>query len=221
MVDRIVFCTTTDTEDDALCALAVDARIDVYRGASDDVLSRMVGAMGSERVDVVLRVTGDDILVDPDYVERAVQHHLASNAEYTDLKDLPSGTEVEIFDGALLRELLEAAEDSSGTEYLTNYIMDNKAHFRCNSLPVPDRHAHNWRLTLDTPEDLDVIKGLLEHMAALDKATTYRLDDIVDYFTQYPERLEVNAGVRQRSKPITVETAMRWSRRPTSGPDLR
>ncbi len=215
MVDRVVFCTTTDTDDDALCALAVDAGIDVHRGASDDVLSRMVGAMGSERVDVVLRVTGDDILMDPDYVERGVKHHLASNAEYTDLKALPSGTEVEVFDGALLRELLEAARDSSGTEYLTNYITENKSHFRCSSLPVANRHAHDWRLTLDTPEDLDLINGLLEHMAAVGKATTYRLDDIVDYFTRYPERLEVNAGVRQRAKPITVETAMRWNRRPT------
>lgn len=215
IVDRIVFCTTTDKEDDALCAQAENAEIDVYRGPSDDVLSRMIGAMGAEPVDVVLRVTGDDILVDPDYVAHAVQHHLASNAEYTDLKDLPSGTEVEVFDGVLLRELLEAAQDSSGTEYLTNYITDNKSHFRCTSLPIPDCHAHNWRLTLDTPEDLEVIKGLLEHMAGIGKDTSYRLDDIVDYFEKYPERLKINASVRQRSKPIAVKTAMRWNRHAT------
>ncbi len=222
IVDRIVFCTTTDKEDDALCVLAKKhAGIDVYRGPSDDVLSRMVGAMGVEAVDVVLRVTGDDILVDPDYVERGVQHHLAVNAEYTDLKGLPSGTEVEVFDGALLRELLEAAKDSSGTEYLTNYITDNKSHFRCASLPLPDRHTHDWRLTLDTPEDLNVITGLLEHMAKIGKGVTYRLDDIVDYFAQYPERLEGNASVRQKAKPITVETAMRWNRRSVSSNGMK
>jgi len=215
IVDRVVFCTTTDKEDDALCVLAKHAGIDVYRGPSDDVLSRMVGAMGNEPVDIVLRVTGDDILVDPDYVARAVQHHIASNAEYTDLKDLPSGTEVEVFDGALLHELLEAAQDSSGTEYLTNYITDNKSHFRCTSVAVPACHAHDWRLTLDTPEDLKVIKGLLEHMAEIGKGTSYRLDDIVDYFTKYPKRLEINANVRQKSKPISVKTEMRWGRRTT------
>ena len=213
VVDRIVFCTTTDPADDALCALAEKAGIAVHRGASDDVLSRMIGAMGQERVDIVLRVTGDDILVDPDYVERTVQHHIASNAEYTDAKALPSGTEVEVFDGALLRELLAAAKDSSGTEYLTNYVTDHKSHFRCASLPVPERHAQDWRLTLDTPEDLALVQGLLEHMAAIGKATTYRLDDIVDYFARHPERLKINAEVRQRSKPITVETSMRWTRR--------
>ena len=201
--------------------LAKDAGIDVYRGPSDDVLSRMVGAMGVEAVDVVLRVTGDDILVDPDYVERGVQHHLAANAEYTDIKGLPSGTEVEVFDGALLRELLEAAKDSSGTEYLTNYITDNKSHFRCASLPLPDHHTHDWRLTLDTPEDLGVITGLLEHMAKIGKGVTYRLDDIVDYFAQYSERLEGNASVRQKAKPITVETTMRWNRRSVSSDGMK
>ena len=212
VIDRIVFCTTTALEDDALCATADGAGIDTFRGPGDDVLARMVGAMGDAQVDIVLRATGDDILIDPDYVTRAVHHHLDTNAEYTDAKALPSGTEVEVFDGALLRELLELAADSSGTEYLTNYIIDNMSHFRCSSLPVPERHAHDWRLTLDTPEDLEVLRRLLEHMADIGKPTTYRLDDIVDYFEANPEQLGINAEVRQRAAPITVETTMHWTR---------
>ena len=216
VVDRIVFCTTTEPEDDALCAVADEAGIETFRGPSEDVLARMVGAMGDAQVDMILRATGDDILIDPDYVERTVHHHLDTNAEYTDAKALPSGTEVEVFDGALLRELLEMAADSAGTEYLTNYVTDNMSHFRCSSLPVPERHAHDWRLTIDTPEDLEVVKGLLDHMADIGKATTYRLDDIVDYFEANPERLAINAEVRQRAAPITVETAMHWTR-PSQG----
>lgn len=210
VIDRIVFCTTSDTSDDVLVALAEKAGIAAHRGADDDVLDRMIGALGDAPVDIVLRVTGDDILVDPDYVAQGVAHHLASHAEYTDLKALPSGTEVEVFDADLLKEIRNRAVDSSGTEYLTNFVTDNADQFRVTSFDVSERHRRDWRLTLDTPEDLALITRLLEHMHAIGKPVSYRLDDIVSFFESHPDALKINAAVRQRSAPIQVTTALRW-----------
>ena len=163
-------------------------------------------------VDVVLRVTGDDILVDPDYIDRAVEHHLTTNSEYSDLKALPSGTEVEVFDAELLQLIHRLAIDPTGTEYLTTYVTDHRDQIRHSSVPVDPKHAHDWRLTLDTTEDYAVISGLLKAMAAKGKAIDYRLDDIVEYFGGRPEALAANAGVRQRQTPISVNTGLDWSR---------
>jgi N,N'-diacetyllegionaminate synthase len=211
-VNRIVLCTTTEHEDDPLAKLAAASGIACHRGPIEDVLGRMIGAMEGHRVDVALRVTGDDILVDPDYVDRAVRHHLSSNAEYSDLKALPSGTEVEVFDADLLRLIHKAAADPQGTEYLTNYVTANADQIRRGSVPVPTNHARSWRLTLDTPEDYQVISGLLQAMKREGKALTYRLDDIVAYFTNNPEAAAANAGVRQRQTPPKVRTELDWGR---------
>ena len=212
MIDRIVFCTTDLAEDDVLADLAQQYFIPCHRGPVDDVLARILGAMTDGDADVVLRVTGDDILIDRNYVVRAVKHHLQTNAEYTDLKALPSGTEVEVFDADLLRDIGRMRADGDGTEYLTNYVTENSDQFRIAQAPVDPRHARDWRLTLDTSEDYAVICTLLEAMRAGGKALEYDMDDIVEFFEAHPEILEINAGVRQRQKPICVETRLDWDR---------
>ncbi len=216
MIDRIVFCTTDLEEDDVLADLAEQYFIPCHRGPVDDVLARMLGAMTGGDADVVLRVTGDDILIDRDYVAHAVAHHLQTNAEYTDLKALPSGTEVEVFDADLLRDIGRIRLNGDGTEYLTNYVMDNADQFRIAQAPVDPRHARDWRLTLDTSEDYAVICRFLEAMRAGGKALEYDMDDIVEFFEAHPEILEINAGVRQRQRPIFVETRLDWDR--STGP---
>ena len=210
-IDRVVFCTTEDVSDDPLAELAESSGIAVHRGEDDDVLARLIGALGDASVDIVLRVTGDDLLIDPDYVEKGVSHHLETHAEYTDLKGLPSGTEVEVFDAALLKELYRNAVDSGGTEFLTDYVRDNASQIRTSSLPVPERHAQDWRLTLDTEEDLALLQKLLSHMAEIGKPLDYRLDDIADFFEANPEALKINARIRQMSKPIAYTTDMNWT----------
>ncbi|RJX35542.1 MAG: hypothetical protein C4531_01595 [Desulfurivibrio sp.] len=211
-LDRIVFCTTEEEADDPLVQLAAGAGIPFHRGPTDDVLSRMLGAITNQPVDLILRVTGDDILVDPDYAQTAIEYHLSMNAEYSDLKNLPSGTEVEIFDATLLKNIHYLAQDTGGTEYLTFYITHQKDQFATTIVPVAERHKRDWRLTLDTVEDYEVIKTFLAAMRAEGKALNYCLDDIVDFFSARPEVLEKNAMVRQRQAPIEVTTAINWSK---------
>jgi N,N'-diacetyllegionaminate synthase len=211
-LDGIVFCTTTNDEDTPLAQLALASGVNVYRGPVEDVLGRMLGALDGNEVDVVLRITGDDILVDPIYIDRGLQHHLKSNAEYSDLKALPSGTEVEFFDAQLLKEIHRLAEDPNGTEYLTFYVTHHKNQYRTSTVPVADRHAHNWRLTLDTEEDYKVITTFLDEMSRKGKLRDYRLDDIVDFFETYPEVLEINSRVRQKQFIPEIDTSMQWKR---------
>jgi spore coat polysaccharide biosynthesis protein SpsF (cytidylyltransferase family) len=65
---------------------------------------------------------------------------------------------------------------------------------------------------LDTQEDFQVIKKLLEAMYAMGKGLTYRLDDIVNYFLSHPEVLELNASIGQRKLPIGVDTHLEWGK---------
>jgi N,N'-diacetyllegionaminate synthase len=211
-LDHIVFCTTTLTEDNPLVDLAAAAGVDCHRGPVEDVLERMLGALEGKNVDVVVRITGDDILVDPDYLDRAVMHHLSTNAEYSDMHALPSGTEVEVFDFDLLRAIRVGASDTGGTEYLTWYVTRNGDQFRRTTVPVDERHRRDWRLTIDTPKDFPVVSKVLEAMAEKGKALTYRLDDIVAYLDANPDVLSLNITERKRGAVADVDTTIDWSR---------
>ena len=88
------------------------------------------------KCDQILRITGDDILTDKYYVEKTINTHLKNNSDYTDCKNIPSGTEIEVFSVKTIRNLYENLVDSSGTEYLTNYIIENKDQFSISSCKV-------------------------------------------------------------------------------------
>lgn len=210
-VDTIAFCTTILETDNQLVEIAKKYPVEIYRGAIEDVLSRMMLAVDDHQDhNIVLRITGDDILIDSGYLRKTVEYHLEKNAHYTDAKSLPSGTEVEVFDSYILKLIHELSKDSSGSEYLTNYITNNIDQFEIASLEVDSRHNKSYRLTLDTQEDYEVIKMLLEHMKRLGKEFDYTLDDIVDFFESNPEVLDINKPVNQKATPLTVNTEINW-----------
>jgi spore coat polysaccharide biosynthesis protein SpsF (cytidylyltransferase family) len=150
--------------------------------------------------------------VDPDYADRAVQYHLQVNAEYSDLKALPGGTEVEVFDADLLHAIWNAAHDCGGTEYLTDYITSHGDQFRTAKVPVDENHARPWCLTLDTPEDCEVIQAFLQAMRRRGKLLSYRLDDIVEFFHSHQKLLSINEKVRQPQTPPSICTDLDWKK---------
>jgi len=210
-VDTVAFCTTVNAEDEKLVEVAQRYPFKIYRGSEENVLSRMMLAIDDNNDhDLVLRITGDDLLVDPEYIHETVAYHLQMNAHYTDAKKLPSGVEVEVFDAFTLKLLAELLKDSSGSEYLTNYIRNNEDQFTTASLPVEETHSRRYRLTLDTPEDYQVIRQLLEWMKKEGKEYDYSLDDIVAFFTANPHLAQLNRAVSQRAAPPSVNTEIEW-----------
>jgi len=142
-IDTIAFCTTTLESDNELIDIAKAYPMEIYRGDVEDVLSRMMLAVDDNQDhNIVLRITGDDILIDSDYLNKTVNCHLQKNAHYTEAKKLPSGTEVEVFDSYILKLIHELSKDSSGSEYLTNYITNNIDQFETASLSVQEKHNH-------------------------------------------------------------------------------
>jgi sialic acid synthase SpsE/spore coat polysaccharide biosynthesis protein SpsF (cytidylyltransferase family)/CMP-N-acetylneuraminic acid synthetase len=212
-ITSLAFCTTMDVSDDELAKLAGGFGVSVFRGDVDNVLKRMSLALEAfDDHDLVLRITGDDILCDPKYLAKTVNYHLATGADYTDAKSLPSGTEVEVFDASVLRYILSHALDTSGTEYLTNYITDNQHLFSCHSLPVASEHTVKARLTLDTLEDYSVIGRLIKTFAEEGKEFDYSMDDIVEYFTKNPTELNKNQEIIQRKIPLQFDTSIAVSK---------
>jgi N,N'-diacetyllegionaminate synthase len=207
-IDNIAFCTTTDPSDDDLYSIASTLPINVYRGSEVDVLDRMKVAMDDfPDHDCIVRVTGDDILVDPEYIKKTIDHHLETNSDYTDAKRLPAGMETEVFNAATLSILHANCIDTTGTEYLTNYITNNSYLFRTTSLPVPEHISNpNYRLTIDTKEDLEVVRRIVDYMAQKGRQYNYTVDDVVTYLSQNPDVITINQVVSQRSAPPSINT---------------
>jgi len=208
LIDTVILCTTTLAEDDILVSIAEQKNIDIFRGDDNDVMGRFINAAKKFNIDIVVRVTGDDIFSDPGYIDKAILHHLRTNAEYTKIVGLPEGVDREIITAQALEWLHDHAIDPQKTEYMT-WFLDQPAFIYTSNISAKKEHRRpSYRLTLDTSKDLELLQWLYYQFDKQDKGK-WTLDDIISLLDANPDKAVMNT-VDQISKKIRldVETGM-------------
>ena len=94
LVNQVVIATTTDPSDDLLEQFCQRQAIPCYRGSLPDVLDRFYQAAHQLRADVIIRLTADCPLLDPDVLDLTVltflgQHSQAGNPPPSIKNDSP------------------------------------------------------------------------------------------------------------------------------------
>ena len=205
-IDKIIMATTRNREDQKICKIAKKNKISFYRGDEKNVLRRMYEAANRSKSDIVIRITGDDILIDPFYLDKLIKFHLENNLEYSNNKNLPGGTEVEVFNINILKFLLETIDDLSGTEYLTFFIQRYKDQFITGSLNIPKRHQSKKSLTIDTTTDFLFVQNFLKLMYKKKIKYNYTMDDIINYLRKNNKKKTIS------QKPILINTDLKWEK---------
>ncbi|MFM8902548.1 MAG: cytidylyltransferase domain-containing protein, partial [Actinomycetota bacterium] len=90
MIDEIVVATTNQENDLALAELVDDLGYRVFRGSQLDVLDRYLGAAEMAGAEVVVRITGDCPLIDPDVVDECVRKFFSAKVDYLSNTQPPS-----------------------------------------------------------------------------------------------------------------------------------
>src|SRR4051794_6292360 len=164
--DEVVLATTTNADDDPIVALAERLGVGVHRGSEHDVLRRYAEAAEKFGADVIVRVTSDCPLIDPELTD-AVIEALGSDADYASNAlepGLPRGLDTE----ALWRDALERSDRMATSvparEHVTWHIhTEHPARFVLRSVPPPFA-ASDLRWTVDTPEDLALVRRVYNEL---------------------------------------------------------
>jgi spore coat polysaccharide biosynthesis protein SpsF len=206
---NIVLCTTEVRDDDILVEIARKNGIDWFRGSESDVMGRFIGAATRVGADTIVRITADNILIDPDYLDRAVAFHLKKKADYTRMRGLPSGVKSEVISTSALRKARRLALHPEYSEYMTWYFTKNKHVFKCFELRVkPGHYRPNVRLTLDEKRDLALLKAVFSNLYCA-KSKPFGWDEIVRLIDSKPELFRMNAGVGHRRLSVVKHVDVR------------
>lgn len=202
LLDDIVVATTDRPEDTAIEVLANRLNVGCYRGSSEDVLDRVLRAAQHYQVDLVVEVTGDCPLIDPDIVDQVVQLALGTGYDYVAnnlILTYPRGLDVRAFPTKTLAEVAMRTDDPADREHVSLYIYEHPERYRIMNIEsdLPEKWQ-GVRLTVDTAEDLLVVNNIFEHLYPEDPH--FGLAEIVALLERRPDLLNVNAHVQQ--KPV-------------------
>lgn len=202
LIDDIVIATTTRSTDDETVNFAKSNGISYFRGSEKDVVRRVSAAMKKAKADVVVQLTGDCPLIDPDIIDEVTKIYLNNNFDYvsnTLVRSYPRGLDVQVASLGILQESLSIAKDDQQHEHLFLSIYENPHKYKLfNVLAPPELYQPDYRWTLDTKEDFVFIESLYKYFYK--KKPHFNSHDIINYLNLHPEIVAINKNIKQ--KPI-------------------
>jgi RimJ/RimL family protein N-acetyltransferase len=177
-----------------------------------------VAALDAAPADHVIRLTADCPLIDPKLVEAVAARHVECDADYTSNvfpRTFPKGLDVEVVRGSVLRTACAEATDPAEREHVTPFVYRRPERFRLANVRN-DEWLGSERWTVDTAEDLEFVRELVEQMG--DGAFSWRDAYKVVGAQQLVGRGEVllvPAALEHRTFVLACRSdsdAVRWSR---------
>lgn len=200
-VDEIIIATTTNESDDAIVKLAASMKIKAFRGSEQDVLSRYLGAARETGADIVIRITSDCPLIDPDTVDAAVRFFIDNDFDYIQAcseTGFPRGLDTEVFTFKALEKVGETARESSYREHVTLYMYRHPEEFRIGFCNAPKELNHpEWRLCVDEINDFSLIEEI--YKALYKEPDIIAMSEVAELLEKQTELLEINRDVKQKT----------------------
>jgi spore coat polysaccharide biosynthesis protein SpsF (cytidylyltransferase family) len=179
-IEKLVIATPYTPRDvTAIAPICVRQDAMMFCGEEHDVLNRYYSCAKELNPTVIVRITADCPLIDPQVIDATIEHFLANECDYVsnrlEAPGYPDGQDVEVFTMDSLVYANGYATEQQDREHVTPFI---KAMCRC--LPFHARKDMlDVRMTLDTRDDYEQIKGIVARLTAKHGEKVWKLKDIL------------------------------------------
>ena len=201
-LDSIVIAIPDTSANDMLAELCFTWNYALYRGSETDVLGRYLGAAEAADADTVVRVTADCPLIDPGVIDDCVRlfqrggatgpfDFVANNLQPT----FPHGLDCEVMSRGTLAIAEAKATTAYDREHVTPWITRadaGGAFLRLGNLACPTGNLSRYRLTVDYPEDLAVIRAIYERFGP----GYFTTQEVVAFLGVRPDLIAMNSSRR-------------------------
>ena len=195
----VVVCAIPDSPDDDIIAPIVErAHCVLTRGSGPDVLARYAGAARLVNADIVMRVTSDCPLIDPDLCADVLALRASDRADYACNNmppSFPHGLDCEAFTTQSLLAADANARQPDEREHVTPWLRKNDKLKRAN-LMGPDPQSASQRWTLDYEDDYRFLAGLFDLLPRDEIPSWQQTMQIV---STHPRLSDLNAMHRARA----------------------
>jgi spore coat polysaccharide biosynthesis protein SpsF len=223
-VSQTLFATTTDPSDDPVAEYCDFSGIPFTRGSLYDVLDRYYQAAKEAKADVVVRITADCPVIDPELVDKVVNTVISEQSSVSGEpfdfvcnrlpppyhRTYPIGLDIEACTFRALEGAWKKAKEPQHREHVMPYfyegvelITDNRLlHTGTSPRGYNIALLHHtadfgdYRWTVDTPEDLEFMRQVYSHFDGRDD---FAWKEVLDLVHNNPELMKINAGVQHKT----------------------
>jgi spore coat polysaccharide biosynthesis protein SpsF len=218
-VDAVVVATTTDPSDEAIEALCKSHSYPCYRGSMFDVLDRYYQAARQFGAEVVVRITADCPVIDPQVIDQTIQEFLTLSPRVGSPgsheaeearpymwdfaanrlpppwgRTFPIGLDTEVCTFAGLETAWKEATLPHQREHVMPFFYEHPERFHILLVNAPGDYG-TLRWTVDTAEDLELLRQVYARFGGRDDFSWLEVLALVEH---EPELGKINAGVQHK-----------------------
>jgi spore coat polysaccharide biosynthesis protein SpsF len=198
LIHEVIVATSGLPADDAIVQECERLDTPCFRGSEADVLDRYYCAAKNFDADAVVRITSDCPLIDPQLVDETIRVFATEEADYASNvipRIYPRGLDTEVFTTEALAWAWLEARQPHQREHVTPYFYEHPETFKMASATA-DADSSQYRWTLDTPEDLDLIRAIYFRF---DNRDDFSWREVLALMEREPELSRLNSDIVQKA----------------------
>jgi spore coat polysaccharide biosynthesis protein SpsF len=199
-VNEWIVATSQLAIDNPIVELTDQLGVKCYRGSANDCLDRYYQASRQVDANLVVRITGDNPMLENAFVDWALEQFLSwpLHLDYMDSvssNTFPLGLSLEVFSFGALEAAWREDLSAETREHVTPFIRGHPNRFAPGLLRA-DGDYSEMRWTVDTSEDLEFVRTLFQSFGKV----RFSWEEAALRVRQHPEWLEINRHVVQRTR---------------------
>jgi spore coat polysaccharide biosynthesis protein SpsF len=198
-LDEVVVATSDLPTDDPIAQLCADRGWACFRGSETDVLDRYYHAALEFQADIIVRVTSDCPLIDPQLIDRHVERLLQRWAEVDFVTNMlqqsfPLGLAVEALPLDVLIRMNRMSLARELREHVTTLAYVEPEWFQIdNILHTSDLSKMRW--TVDTAEDLELARRIVSFFGN----DRFAWEEVLSVLEEHPDWAHINRVFASRA----------------------
>tara|TARA_B100000795_G_scaffold78452_1_gene56092 strand:+ start:107 stop:820 length:714 start_codon:yes stop_codon:yes gene_type:complete len=177
LANQIFLCTTKRKNDDKFKAVCKKHNIKLFRGSTNNVLKRLIDCAKESSIKIIVRITADCPIIDPNVIDKCIELHIKKKNDYTTntLKlTFPDGLDVEVINLNALIISQKLSKSLHNKEHVTSFIRKSKLFKKSNYKNLSNYSNRRW--TLDYMRDYLFLKKVVKFFS---KNTFFSWKDLI------------------------------------------
>ena len=209
-LDDIIIATSKDKKNLPLVNFLKRKKFNFYVGENDNVLKRFFDTASKYKADIIVRITGDSIILDYRLLDKMLKEYLKKKVDFlcnTQPMTYPDGQDIEIFSFKSLKKTYKNVKLKYDKEHVTPYIIKSKKFKKYNYKNKIDYSKFRW--SLDELEDLKVIRLIYEEF----KPNIYfSWENAMKKVLRSKKKLTTNSQIKRNEGEVMTKTQKLWKR---------